>query len=740
MSALLHGLNDEQRAAVTHKDGPLLVVAGAGSGKTKALTVRIAYLMEQGVLAREILAITFTNKAAKEMKERVEKLLHEHGGETGPNGKILTPAIGTFHSIGMRILRREMEILGREKDFTIFDTTDTKALARTMLKERNVKTEILNPAGLLSRISSLKNDMISPDQAIEVAENYRDVIVAECYKKYQATLLQTNAVDFDDLILLPVQIFQDFPEVLAKYQHWWKYIMIDEYQDTNFLQYRFAQLISRKHKNICAIGDSDQSIYKFRGADLSNILNFQKEYAEGRTVILNKNYRSTKNILLAADAVISQNTDRIEKTMTTDNEQGEEITIIECDDEREEANIIFKEIIAQQKKGFSLSDIAILYRTNVQSRALEEAALRHAIPYTIVGGLKFYARAEVKDILSYLRFIKNENDSVALERIINVPPRKIGKKSIDGLKNFALLKKIEWGKMLSHVSAAEGISSVAKKQMMLFDEMIQMFRAKEKTEKLSELIEEVIQKVQYEAMLEKKYGLGSEESISRTDNIRELISVARKYDTVEPGNALTLFLEEVALISDLDTLDEEERNEKGEIIEKEEQVTFMTLHSSKGLEFPIVFIAGTEENIFPSSRSFSNPENLEEERRLMYVGITRAEKKLYVTFAKSRMLYGDIQYNSPSRFIAEMPAHICDGNYFSSRDMGSQFAQAEVKTASHDFQIGDIISHKKFNKGQIINIEGDIVTIRFQEHGEKRMVASVAPLEKIEENIDGDFI
>ena len=739
MSQLLVGLNDEQLAAVTHKDGPLLVVAGAGSGKTKALTVRIAYLMEQGVLAREILAITFTNKAAKEMKERVEKLLIEQGGETGPNGKILTPVIGTFHSIGMRILRREIEILGREKDFTIFDTTDTKSLARSMLKERNVKTEILNPAGLLSRISSLKNDMISPEQAIEVAENYRDVIVAECYKKYQSTLLTANAVDFDDLILLPVQIFQDFPEVLSKYQHWWKYIMIDEYQDTNFLQYRFAQLVSRKHKNICAIGDSDQSIYKFRGADLSNILNFQKEYTDGKTVVLNKNYRSTKNILLAADAVISQNSNRIEKTMTTDNEEGDDITILELSDEKEEANTIFKEIISHKKQGVKLSDIAILYRTNVQSRALEEAALRHAIPYTIVGGLKFYARAEVKDILSYLRFIKNENDSIALERIINVPTRKIGKKSIDGLKNFALSKKIEWGKMLSHVSAAEGISTVAKKQMMLFDQMIQMFRAKEKTEKLSELIEEVIEKVKYEEMLEKKYGLGSEEAISRNDNIRELISVARKYDTVEPGKALTLFLEEVALISDLDTLDEEQTDTNGEVIEQEPQVTFMTLHSSKGLEFPVVFIVGAEENIFPSSRSFSNPENLEEERRLMYVGITRAEKKLYVTFANSRMLYGDIQYNSPSRFIAEMPVGICDGNYFSSRDMGTQFSREAVTVSSHDFQIGDIVSHLKFNVGKILNVEGDIVTIAFQEFGEKRMVASIAPLEKVEEDLDAGF-
>ncbi len=733
MSQLLKGLNDEQRSAVTHKDGPLLVVAGAGSGKTKALTVRIAYLMDQGVQAREILAITFTNKAAREMKTRVETLLEKVGSEIDPNGKIITPVIGTFHSIGMRILRKEIEILGREKDFTIFDTTDTKSLARTILKERNIKTEILNTAGLLRSISQLKNDMISPEQALEVAENYRDTLIAECYKQYQNTLLSSNAVDFDDLILLPVQIFQNFPDILAKYQNWWKYIMIDEYQDTNFLQYKFAQLLSQKHNNICAIGDSDQSIYKFRGADLSNILNFQKEYKDGKTVILHKNYRSTKNILSAADAVISQNSDRIEKTMTTDNEQGDEITIFELDDEKEEANIIFDEIEQYIKKGGSLSDIAILYRTNAQSRALEESALRHAIPYTIVGGLKFYARAEVKDILAYLRFIKNENDTVALERIINVPSRKIGKKSIDALKNFALSKKLELGKMLSHVGVAEGISPTAKKQIILFDTMITNFRAKEKTEKLSDFITEIIQTIRYEEMIEKKYGIGSEESISRIDNIKELISVARKYDTVEPGNALTLFLEEVALISDLDVLDENTQETKNEI--KEPQVTLMTVHSSKGLEFPLIFMSGMEENIFPSSRSFSKPENLEEERRLMYVGMTRAEKKLYITFAKSRMLYGDIQYNSPSRFISEIPSELCDGNYFSSREMGSQFARKQIHTISHNFEIYDVVSHKKFGIGTILNIEGDILTITFQEVGEKRMVASIAPLTKVEMDI-----
>lgn len=714
--SLLDGLNPEQRQAVEHKDGPLLVIAGAGSGKTKALTVRIANLLSQGVSPREILAVTFTNKAAKEMANRVEKLLNN-----AEQRNFQAPLIGTFHSIGVKILRREMGALGRETGFTIFDSTDTKALARTLLKDRNISASLLNPAGMLSQISAWKNQMITPKTALDQSSNTRERLIAELFEAYQKTLHKTNALDFDDLIILPVQIFQTKPEILQKYQNWWRYMMIDEYQDTNYIQYLFAKLICQKHRNICAIGDSDQSIYKFRGADLSNILNFQKEYDDAKVVTLNQNYRSTKNILAAADAVISQNTNRLEKVMKTDNPEGSEISVMEVSDEREEADLIFNEIAQEIGKGKNLSDFAILYRTNAQSRALEESALRHGVPYTIVGGLKFYARAEVKDILAYLRLVLNPDDDVSLERIINVPARKIGKTSIDRLKNFALSQKMELGRVLSHVASAEGIPTAAKTKMLEFDTLITSLRTQYQTMKLSEFLERVIEKTGYEKMLETQ----GEEGHVRLENIREMVSVAKKYDQVDPSRALSLFLEEVALVSDLD-----------EVKQNDEKVTMMTMHAAKGLEFPVVFLAGCEENIFPSSRSLFTPDDLEEERRLMYVGITRAEEKLYITLAKSRMLYGDIMYNSPSRFVAEIPEELCDGNYFADRSFGSSFTESSVPTATHGYEVHDIVEHAKFGLGKVVNIEGDILTIVFQSAGEKRLVGSIAPLEKR----DPDFL
>lgn len=707
---LLNGLNIEQKQAVLHKEGPLLVIAGAGSGKTKALTVRIAHLLKQGVNAREILAVTFTNKAAKEMQERVKNLLITHENMQIPN-------IGTFHSIGVKILRREIGALNREQNFTIFDSTDTKSLAKTLLKEKDIKTSLIAPATLLSKISSWKNQNISPEKVLNSIENYRDSLLAELYKKYEEVLLKTNALDFDDLILLPVKIFQSHPEVLSKYQDWWKFVMIDEYQDTNYLQYLFAQMISEKHNNICAIGDSDQSIYKFRGADLSNILNFQKEYKNAVIVKLEQNYRSTKNILKAADSVIKQNSNRIDKTMITENKEGDPVTVFELEDEREEANYVFDEISQLISKGKNPSDIAILYRTNAQSRTLEESALKYGIPYNIVGGLKFYSRAEVKDILAYLRFILNKDDGVSLERIINVPPRKIGKTSIVRLKSFAISQNLEWGSVLSHVETSEGIPTIAKNKIIEFDKMIQYFRSILSKHKLSEFMEKVIEKTGYEAMLSTQ----GEDGQVRLENIRELVSVAKKYDEVDPERALSLFLEEVALISDLDNLSI-----------TSDKVTLMTLHASKGLEFGTVFLTGCEENIFPSSRSLFKPDDLEEERRLMYVGITRAKENLNISLVKSRMLYGDIMYNSPSRFIAEIPQDLCDGNYFAKTSLGSSFSVSHSQVVKHGYEVNDFVEHKKFGIGKVVNVEGDILTIIFKSIGEKRLVASIAPLEKVE--------
>lgn len=708
---MLSSLNPEQKIAASHTTGPLLVIAGAGSGKTKALTHRIAYLLSTGVKPQEILAVTFTNKAAGEMKERVLHLLQDKTSQP--------PLIGTFHSIGVKILRREIGVLGRDTSFTVFDSTDMQSLARLLLKERNITSTTLAPKALLSVISTWKNQMIFPKKALEVSTNHRERLIAELYEGYQAHLEKSNALDFDDLILLPVLIFDLFPEVLKKYQQWWKYVMIDEYQDTNFLQYSFAKMICEDHRNICAIGDADQSIYRFRGADLSNILNFQKEYPDARIVKLEQNYRSTKNILTAADAVISHNSGRIPKTMRTENEEGAEISVWSVYDEREEAEMVFQEILTHIAQGVSPASIAVLYRTNAQSRTLEEAALRHALPYTIVGGLKFYARAEVKDILAYLRIILNENDEVSLQRVINVPARKIGQTSLDRLKNAALGQGLSLGKMLWHVALAEGIPTAAKSQMVQFAEMVQVLRTFSTTHKLSETIIQVIEKTGYEDMLKRE----GEEGEVRLQNIKELISVAQKYDTVPPERALSLFLEEVALVSDLD-----------EAETSSEKITFMTLHASKGLEFEIVFLVGCEENIFPSSRSMFDPEDLEEERRLMYVGITRAKKKLSLLHAKSRMLYGDISYNQPSRFLAELPQDVCDGNYFAEKTQegfkSSGVWESVVDTPIHDFQIGNLVEHAKFGIGKIVAIEGDILSIVFQTAGEKRMVASIAPLKK----------
>ncbi len=710
---MLSSLNPEQKIAASHVNGPLLVIAGAGSGKTKALTHRIAYLLSQGIRPQEILAVTFTNKAAGEMKERVIKLLGDQS--------VQPPLIGTFHSIGVRILRREIEAFGRESSFTVFDSADVQSLVKILLKERNIPTTTIAPKMLISVISTWKNQMISPKKAIQQASNYREKQLAELYAAYQEHLEKSNALDFDDLILLPVLLFERFPEVLKKYQTWWKYVMIDEYQDTNYLQYSFAKMICENHRNICAIGDADQSIYRFRGADLSNLLNFQKEYADAKIVKLEQNYRSTKNILQAADAVIAHNSGRIPKTMRTENEEGSEISVWQVGDEREEAEMVFQEIMSQIASGVRPSEIAILYRTNAQSRTIEEAALRHALPYTIVGGLKFYARAEVKDILAYLRLMLNENDEVSLQRIINVPARKIGQTSLDRLKNAALERGISMGKMLAHVPLAEGIPSAAKAQMVVFAQLIDMLREKAKISKLSDTLHAVMEKSGYEEMLKKE----GEEGEVRLQNIRELISVAQKYDDIPPERALSLFLEEVALVSDLDGLEE-----------VSEKITLMTLHASKGLEFSVVFLVGCEENIFPSSRSMFDPEDLEEERRLMYVGITRAKKKLSILCANSRMLYGDISYNKPSRFLAELPAAVCDGNYFAQKSSEgfrrSGVWEEPTDISLHNYEVGDLVDHQKFGIGKIMQIEGDILTIVFKNAGEKRMVASIAPLKKVD--------
>lgn len=707
----LSGLNDAQKEAVLHKNGPLLVVAGAGSGKTRVLTHRVVALLENGSSAREILAVTFTNKAANEMGNRVKALIREQEQ---------IPLIGTFHSIGVRILRREIGALGRETQFSIYDDTDMKGLARGLLKDRNIDPQTMVPKTLLTIISSFKNKMIPPQQAIAMAGNFREQLSAELYDAYEKALHRSNALDFDDLLLLPVKIFQNFPEVLAKYQYFWQYLLIDEYQDTNTLQYLFSKFIAEKHRNICAIGDSDQSIYSFRGADLTNILSFQKEYPDAKVVKLEKNYRSTKNILSAADSVITNNKSRIPKKMTTDNPEGEVVCVHEFLDEREESEMIFREIHRLLGRGKKPSDIAILYRTNAQSRSLEEAALRHAIPYTIVGGVRFYARTEVKDILAYLRILLNIEDTVSLERIINVPSRKIGNTTIGKLKAFAQDRGVSLGKILSHIDAAEGLSPAVKNSICGFVHSIEKLRKNMGQIKLSEFVASVIEETGYDRYLLQEGEMGE----ARLENVKELISVAQKYDEQkEARDSLPLFLEEVALVSDLDAMDE-----------KSDRLTLMTLHSAKGLEFPIVFIPGCEENLFPNSRALFSPDDLEEERRLMYVGITRTREKLFLSSVKTRLLYGDFMTNPPSRFLEELPKELCEGSYFLGRESAWNNAINENEESfSLNFSVGDVVEHNTFGLGRIAKQEGDILTISFQNGQTKRLAASIAPLTKVDE-------
>jgi DNA helicase II / ATP-dependent DNA helicase PcrA len=706
----LTGLNDAQKEAVLHRNGPLLVIAGAGSGKTRVLTHRIAALLESGIPAREILAVTFTNKAANEMGKRVQKLIQ---------GQNQSPLIGTFHSIGVRILRREIGILGRDLQFSIYDDTDMKGVARELLKSRNIDAQTMTPKALLSVISGFKNKIINPEQARSTAGNYREQLFAELFSDYEKSLYKSNAVDFDDLLLLPVKILQSSPEVLRKYQYFWQYLLIDEYQDTNILQYLFSKLVTEKHRNICAIGDADQSIYSFRGADLSNILSFQKEYPDAKLVRLEKNYRSTKTILAAADSVIKNNRSRIPKQMTTDNLEGDAICVHEFLDEREESEMIFREIRRLLNKGKKPSDMAILYRTNAQSRSLEEAGLRHAIPYTIVGGVRFYARTEVKDILAYLRIIMNIEDTVSLDRIINVPSRKIGNTSLQKLKSFAQDRGVSLGKILFHIDAAEGLTPGVKNAIRTFLFVLEKLRKNMDQMKLSDFISSVIEETAYDRYLLQDGEMGE----IRLENVRELISVAQKYDEQRQANdSLPLFLEEVALVSDLDSMDE-----------KNDRLTLMTLHSAKGLEFPIVFIPGCEENLFPNSRALFSPDDLEEERRLMYVGITRARENLFLSSVKTRLLYGDFMTNPPSRFLEEIPQDICEGTYFLGRESTWSNSEEKEEVFSFSFSVGDVVEHKIFGLGRIEKQEGDIFTVAFQNGQTKRLAASIAPITKVDE-------
>ncbi|MFH0820369.1 MAG: UvrD-helicase domain-containing protein [Candidatus Peregrinibacteria bacterium] len=725
----LKDLNDRQREAAETLTGSLLIVAGAGSGKTRTLTYRIANLIAQRVATPwQILAVTFTNKAAEEMKNRIERLLSQEFDLSEKN----RPMIGTFHSICVRILRRHFDKLGREKSFVIYDSDDSRSLMKRIMKEKSIEDDRVTPQGVLGMISKAKNRLQNSSDFTARAGNYFERLAADLFKEYEARLVKNNAVDFDDLLFCVVELFRKHPAVLEEYQERWRFINIDEYQDTNHAQYILVKLLAAKYRNVCVIGDSDQSIYRFRGADLQNILDFEKDYPEAKAIKLEQNYRSTQNILNVADAVIGQNKHRKAKKMWTKADKGDLIEVWHCRNEEDEARRIGNEIerLRIEEKA-TLKDIVVLYRTHAQSRVIEEALLRYGMPYKVIGGVKFYARREVKDLLAYLRVILNPSDTESLARILNVPGRGVGETTIQKLQAFALARSLHLGEVMNHIEMVEELGERQKNSLVAFGKSLIEWREKSHQVSVSSLLKLIVKDIHYQEYLLD----GTEEGEMRLENVLEFISVSEKYDGLEGVISLASFLEEVALVAEADAVDQ-----------TQETLTLMTLHSVKGLEYPYVFIVGCEENVFPHSRSVLEPADLEEERRLMYVGITRAMKKLYLFAAKERHLFGDYQRNPLSRFINDIPEHLINvTGVEKGRKPKAEFidlkirddaleAPIRLKTAEERFRDGDRVLHKSFGVGMVVERRGDLVTIAFDDKktGIKKFAAHIAPLEKLE--------
>lgn len=640
MSDILDSLNPKQQEAVKATHGPVLVVAGAGSGKTRALTHRIAYLIsEKNIKPWNILAVTFTNKAAGEMKNRVLKLLKKDQNDT------YLPMVSTFHAACVRILRRHIELLGYENSFVIYDMADQQILVRQILAAMHLNEKQVNPKAVLHYISGAKDQLITPKQYYAYANTNFTQRVAEVYEKYQAALKKNNALDFDDLIMKTVELFQKEKDVLNEYHEKFQFISVDEYQDTNHAQYILTNLLAQKYRNICVIGDADQSIYGFRGANIGNILSFEKDYPEAKVILLEENYRSTQHILDAAHNIIVKNSKRKEKKLWTTRSGGEKITLKTLENEREEAEFVAQTIIEKLRAYESPNhrDFVVLYRTNAQSRLFEEAFLHHGLPYKIVGGIRFYERKEIKDIMAYLRLIQNPNDNVSLLRVINTPARKIGVKTIEILQQYSLQNKISLFQVMERMNYTGKLPDAKIETLKKFVELIRDLQAINKKFPMSGVIKNVFEATEYKKMIDDNTVEGN----ARLENIYELMNVAAKYDKLEPGMSLTVFLEEVALVADIDHLDEQDN-----------AITLMTVHSAKGLEFPTVFIVGLEEGIFPHSRSLLDHSELEEERRLMYVALTRAKDKLFLTHAKNRMLYGETQSRAASQFLMDIPLEL----------------------------------------------------------------------------------
>lgn len=743
---LLNGLNPEQQSAVKATDGPLLLMAGAGSGKTRVLTHRIAYLIvEKRVNPYNILAITFTNKAAREMKERIGKMMGGAAEEIW---------ISTFHSMCVRILRRDIDRMGFNRNFTILDTTDQQSVIKSILKEKNLDPKKFDPRAILGAISSAKNELIDPDEYEKTAGGYFEQTVSEVYKEYQKRLRKNQALDFDDLIMMTIQLFQRVPEVLEYYQRKFQYIHVDEYQDTNRAQYMLVKMLAMRFKNLCVVGDSDQSIYRWRGADIANILSFEKDYPNATVILLEQNYRSTKRILMAANKVIENNLNRKAKNLWTENPEGNKIIYYRADSEQSEAQFVagkIKELTRDSK--YKLSDIAILYRTNAQSRVMEEVLLKSTIGYTIVGGTKFYDRKEIKDMLAYLRLISNPDDDISLQRIINVPKRGIGSSSFDKIANFAAMHDISIYQALDSVELI-GLSPKITKAAIEFRNLIRNYTNMQEFLSVTELVEEVLEKTGYKEMLKAEKSL---EAQSRLENLEELLSVTKNFEDSNEDKSLTAFLTDLALVADIDSMDDEG--------EKSDSIVLMTLHSAKGLEFPVVFLIGMEEGVFPHSRSLMEEAEMEEERRLAYVGITRAEQSLYLTNAQMRTLFGRTNMNPASRFISEIPEDLLEGvepevrqtPFSGSRSFGggssfgargSSFGSPAaprkpvmrpVSAASGGddigWKVGDKAAHGKWGVGTVVSVkgqgEGTELDIAFPSPvGIKRLLAKFAPIKK----------
>ncbi|MGO3498468.1 DNA helicase PcrA [Leuconostoc falkenbergense] len=747
LETLVSGMNDRQSEAVQTTQGPLLIMAGAGSGKTRVLTHRIAHLIQDlNIYPWRILAITFTNKAAREMRERIAQLV-----DTEVAKEIW---VSTFHALAVRILRRDGENIGLSRNFTIVDTSAQRTLLKRVINDLNLDTNQYDPRTILGTISNAKNDMLTPKAYAKQAGNVYEETVAEVYAAYQSELRRAQSVDFDDLIMLTIDLFNQVPDVLSKYQNQFEYLHVDEYQDTNDAQYTIVNMLAKRSRNLAVVGDADQSIYGWRGANMNNILNFEKDYPDAHTVMLEQNYRSTQNILDAANAVINNNNERIDKNLWTENGKGDKITYYRAQSERDEANFVLSNIQKmRQTEQMAYSDFAVLYRTNAQSRGIEEALVKANMPYTMVGGHKFYERKEILDIMSYMNLITNPSDNAAFERIVNEPKRGIGATSINRLRAFANRMDLSYMGAIENIELAPEITAKAASKLISFAEMMHNLRQQAEFLNVTELAEMAMTTSGYRKMLAEK---NDPESQGRLENLEEFLSVTKefdaKYNPDDPDSVdpMTDFLGSTALMSDLDDFEEGDG-----------AVTLMTLHAAKGLEFPVVFLVGMEEGIFPLSRSMMDDDQLEEERRLAYVGITRAMKKLFLTNAYSRLLYGRTQSNEASRFIDEISPELLDmvNSGFNSSttldrhlpfDNRTQRATATTYKASPvtkvtsgttggdktPWRAGDKVSHKKWGIGTVVAVSGHAqdqeLKVAFPSEGVKQLLAAFAPITRAE--------